>query len=59
MYIKATEKEDTKLAEAWQKGADGVLIFVSLRVGIQIYLCIKQEQYRLVYFLPQSLRSLA
>jgi hypothetical protein len=31
MYSKAAEEEDNKMAERWQKDAEGVLIFVSLR----------------------------
>lgn len=33
MYSKMGEKEDDKIAKLWQKDADGILIFVSLRVG--------------------------
>jgi hypothetical protein len=29
MYIKMTEEEDNKVADRWQKDADGILIFVS------------------------------
>jgi hypothetical protein len=29
MYSKAAEEEDNKMAESWQKDADGMLIFVS------------------------------
>jgi hypothetical protein len=57
MYSKAAEEEDNKMAKSLQKDADGILIFVSPRVDIQISLCIKQEHYSLVYSLPQSLRS--
>jgi hypothetical protein len=56
MYSKAAEEEDNKLAESWQKDADGILIFVSPLVGIQISLCMKHN-YRPVYSLPQLLRS--
>ena len=47
------------MVERWQKDADGILIFVSPRVFMcsVIYLY-KQEHDRLVYSLPQSLRSL-
>jgi hypothetical protein len=31
MYSKAAEDEDNKMAERWQKDAEGILIFVSLR----------------------------
>jgi hypothetical protein len=57
MYSKASEEEDSKMAESWQKDADGILIFVSLRVDIQISSCLKQEHHRLVYSPPQLLRS--
>jgi hypothetical protein len=30
MYNKMTEEEDNKMAQRWQKDADGILIFVSL-----------------------------
>jgi hypothetical protein len=30
MYIKMTEEADNKMADRWQKDADGILIFVSL-----------------------------
>ena len=33
MYSTAAEDEDNKMAERWQKDADGILIFVSLRVS--------------------------
>ena len=46
------------MVERWQKDADGILIFVSPLVSIIILLLPKLEYYRLVYFLPQSLRSL-
>jgi hypothetical protein len=29
MYRKMAEEEDNKMAERWQKDADGILIFVS------------------------------
>jgi hypothetical protein len=29
MYVKIAEEEDNKMAEQWQKDADGILIFVS------------------------------
>ena len=47
------------MVERWQKDADGILIFVSYRgfMCIVIYMY-KQEHDRLVYSLPQSLRSL-
>jgi hypothetical protein len=57
MYSKAAEEEDSKMAESWQKDADGILFFVSRHVGIQISLWIRREHYRLVCSLPQSLRS--
>ena len=30
MYSKVTQEEDNKLVERWQKGLDGLLVFVSL-----------------------------
>lgn len=42
MYSKATDDEDNKMVERWQKDADGILIFVSSRVGIYIS-CINQN----------------
>jgi hypothetical protein len=50
MYSKAAEEEDNKMAERWQKDANGILIFVSPRVGINILFYIQLENYRLVYF---------
>jgi hypothetical protein len=58
MYSKAAEEEDNKMAESWQKDADGILIFVSPRNGIRISLCLRQEYYRLVYSLPRLLHFL-
>jgi hypothetical protein len=52
MYSKAVEEEDNKKAETVQKDAEGLLIFVSPRVGIQISLCLKRDHYRPVYSLP-------
>ena len=40
MYTKAAEEEDNKMVERWQRDADGILIFVSPRLGIRIVLCI-------------------
>ncbi len=36
MYFKTAEDEDNKIVERWQKDANGLLIFVSPRVGIHI-----------------------
>jgi hypothetical protein len=30
------EEEDNKMAERWQKDADGILIFVSLQLNVNI-----------------------
>jgi hypothetical protein len=38
MYSKAAEDEDNKMVDRWQKDADGILIFVSPRVGIRLSL---------------------
>ena len=48
MYSKIAEEEDNEMAERWQKDADGLLIFVSPRVGIHSSLC-NPEHNRLVY----------
>jgi hypothetical protein len=53
MYLRMAEEGDDKMAERWQKNADGVLIFVSL----QFYLHITQtpnQNYSPVYFLLSS-----
>jgi len=34
MYSKIAEDEDDKMAESWQKDADGLLIFVGRRILI-------------------------
>ena len=34
MYSKITKEGDDRVAERWQKDADGILIFVSLCVNI-------------------------
>jgi hypothetical protein len=36
-YSESAEDEDDKMVEHWQKDADGILIFVSPRVGIHIF----------------------
>ncbi len=36
IYSKAAEEEDNKMVEQWQKDAEGILIFVSPRVGIRL-----------------------
>jgi hypothetical protein len=33
MYVKMSQEEDNKMADRWQKDADGILIFVSLHVA--------------------------
>ena len=38
IYTKAADDEDNKMVERWQKDADGILIFVSPRVGIRLSL---------------------
>ena len=40
MYSKAAEEEDNKMADRWQKDADGILIFVSPPVGFHVSLYI-------------------
>jgi hypothetical protein len=47
------------MIDRWQKDADGILFFVSPRVGIHLFIfAYKLEYYRQVYSLPQSLHSL-
>jgi hypothetical protein len=36
IYSKAAEEEDNKMAERWQKDADGILIFVSPRIAVYV-----------------------
>ena len=36
MYCKAADVEDKKKVEQWQNDAEGILIFVSPRIGIHI-----------------------
>ena len=43
MYSKAAEEEDNKMVERWQKDADGILFFVSLCVGIRLFLRIDRN----------------
>jgi hypothetical protein len=43
MYLKLTEDEDNKMAERWQKDADGILIFVSLRLNVNITQILNQK----------------
>ena len=38
IYSKATDEEDNKMVERWQKDADGILIFVSSHVAISLSL---------------------
>ena len=38
IYSKTAEVEDKNMVERWQKDADGILIFVSPRVGIRLSL---------------------
>jgi hypothetical protein len=57
LYYTAAEVADNKKVENWQKDADGILIFVSPRVGIHI-IAYKLAHYRPVYFPPQLLRCL-
>jgi hypothetical protein len=43
IYSKAAEEEDKKMVERWQKDADGILIFVSPRVDIRLFLHINWD----------------
>jgi hypothetical protein len=38
IYSKAAKDEDKKMVDRWQKDADGILFFVSPRVGIRLSL---------------------
>jgi hypothetical protein len=58
IYSKAAEEEDNKMVERWQEDAQGILIFVSPRIGNSCCLVHKPEHYRPVYFLLLSLHSL-
>jgi hypothetical protein len=50
MYSKAAEDEDNKMAERWQKDAEGILIFVSLRrVCRSFFVHNNMANYRPVY----------
>ena len=40
MYSKAAEEEDKKMADRWQKDADGILIFVSPRLLASAFICL-------------------
>jgi hypothetical protein len=52
MYVDMAEKEDNKMAERWQKDADGILIFVSDHISLHCVECSEQcEHSRLVYSL--------
>ena len=52
MYVDMAEKEDDKVAERWQKDADGILIFVSDHISLQCAELSEQRgHYRLVYSL--------
>ena len=55
MYLRMAEGEDDRMAERWQKNADGILIFVSLHLNITLYITQTPHQtYSLVYFLLSS-----
>ena len=40
MYSRIAEEEDARMAERWQKDADGILIFVSSHITIHITTCL-------------------
>jgi hypothetical protein len=40
IYSRVAKEEDDKMAERWQKDADGILIFVSHQVAIHASLCV-------------------
>ena len=37
MYVKMSQEEDNKMADRWQKDADGILIFVSPHVYLHTF----------------------
>ena len=41
MYSEIAQQQDNKMAERWQKDADGILIFVSPRIVIHGAMCNK------------------
>ena len=43
IYFNATKEEDDKMVEGWQKDAEGILIFVSPRIGNPCYFMHKLE----------------
>jgi Family of unknown function (DUF6535) len=57
MYLRTAEEEDDRMAKRWQKNADGLLIFVSLQLNLDITQTPNQN-YSPVYFLL-SLHSLS
>jgi hypothetical protein len=46
MYRKMAEEEDKKVAERWQKDADGILIFVSPLAYLPPSFHISTQNYR-------------
>jgi hypothetical protein len=59
VYYNAADIEDNKMVESWQKDADGILFFVSPRVGIHSYIIAHRlKRYRPVYSPPLLLHSL-
>ena len=54
MYRKMAEEEDNKMAERWQKDADGILIFVSLQFIFDTASHIESKYYRPVCSLLPS-----
>lgn len=56
MYSKVADEEDKEMVERWKQDADGIILFVSYRVRILIFMH-NLENHRLVYSLLPSLRS--
>lgn len=52
LYSKIAEEEDNKLADRWQKDADGILIFVSVRVTISVVTHINGSPRPVCFLLP-------
>ena len=43
MYVKMAEEEDNKIADRWQKDADGILIFVSPLISCAMFFLANQN----------------
>ena len=43
MYVKMAEQEDDKMADRWQKDADGILIFVSSHTNFHTAVTVQRQ----------------